>query len=79
MKPLQQIAGAPTKFGHQRNQAGGYIVGGPYEGKKMVAVLGGGRKTGIMAQGEFNEFAGDLKTVELTLKPVTRKGVQFKH
>jgi len=30
-----------------------------------------------LAQGEFNEFAGDLKTVELTIKPTSKKGVQF--
>ena len=56
----------------------GYIVGGPYEGKKMVGCSLAVDETGILARGEFNEFAGDLKTVELTLKPVRRKGVQFR-
>lgn len=55
----------------------GYIVGGPYEGKKMVGCSLAVDETGVLAQGEFNEFAGDLKTVEITLKEQTRKGIQF--
>lgn len=57
----------------------GYIVGGPYEGKKMVGCSLAVDENGILAQGEFNEFAGDLKTVEVTLKPAARKGVQFRN
>ena len=34
-------------------------------------------KNGIVAQGEFNEFAGDLKVVDLELKPQQWKGTQF--
>ena len=55
----------------------GYIVGGPYEGKKMVGCSLAVDQHGILAQGEFNEFAGDLKTVELNIKPTSKKGVQF--
>lgn len=55
----------------------GYIVGGPYEGKKMVGCSLAIDQNGILAQGEFNEFAGDLKTVEVHLKPTTKKGIQF--
>lgn len=55
----------------------GYIVGGPYEGKKMVGCSLAVDETGILAQGEFNEFAGDLKTVEISLKKTEKKGVQF--
>ena len=34
-------------------------------------------KEGIIAQGEFNEFAGDLKVVDIVLKPQKWKGTQF--
>lgn len=55
----------------------GYIVGGPYEGKKMVGCSLAVNETGILAQGEFNEFASDLKIVEINIKPQLKKGVQF--
>lgn len=42
----------------------GYIVGGPYEGKKMIGCSLAVNKEGVIAQGEFNEFASDIKTVE---------------
>lgn len=78
VKPLQQIAGT-YQIPVISVTSVGYIVGGPYEGKKMVGCSLAVDENGILAQGEFNEFAGDLKTVELTLKPVMRKGVQFKY
>ncbi len=52
----------------------GYIVGGPYEGKKMVGcslVVG---PQGLIKQGLFNEFAGELTTVEIPLKEDNVKG-----
>ncbi len=55
----------------------GYIVGGPYEGKKMVGCSLAVDETGILAQGEFNEFAGHLTMVEVTLKEAKKKGTQF--
>jgi predicted amidohydrolase len=55
----------------------GYIVGGPYEGKKMVGCSLAVDETGILAQGEFNEFAGDLKVVSLNIKSPQKKGTQF--
>lgn len=55
----------------------GYIVGGPYEGKKMVGCSLAVNETGILAQGEFNEFAGDLKVVDITIPSPTKKGTQF--
>jgi predicted amidohydrolase len=55
----------------------GYIVGGPYEGKKMIGCSLAVDKSGIIAQGEFNEFAGDLKVVDVTIKPQRWKGTQF--
>ena len=42
----------------------GYIVGGPYEGKKMIGCSLAVDKNGVIAQGEFNEFASDVKIVE---------------
>jgi len=42
----------------------GYIVGGPYEGKKMVGCsLAVGRR-GAIAEGAYNEVAGQLVTIE---------------
>lgn len=55
----------------------GYIVGGPYEGKKKVGKSLVVDKSGILLEGMFNEFAGELKTIQLTL-PVRRvKGTQI--
>ena len=39
----------------------GYIVGGPYEGKKMVGCSIATDKNGLLTEGDFNEFASDLK------------------
>ena len=55
----------------------GYIVGGPYEGKKMVGISLAIDRDGNVARGEFNEFAGDLKIVELELGLGKWKGTQF--
>lgn len=55
----------------------GYIVGGPYEGKKMVGCSLAVSKTGEITQGEFNEFASDLKIVDLELGSAKWKGTQF--
>ena len=46
----------------------GYIVGGPYEGKKMVGCSIATDKGKLIAQGEFNEFASDIKYIEVELK-----------
>ncbi|MCC2545053.1 carbon-nitrogen hydrolase family protein [Hymenobacter sp. BT175] len=43
----------------------GYIVGGPYEGKKSVGCSLAVDATGIRARGTFNEFAGDLVVADL--------------
>lgn len=55
----------------------GYIVGGPYEGKKMIGCSLAVDKTGQATQGAFNEFAGDLLVVELELGESKWTGVQF--
>lgn len=55
----------------------GYIVGGPYEGKKMVGCSLAVGKTGILAQGQFNEFAGELVVAEFEIPKRIRKGVEI--
>lgn len=55
----------------------GYIVGGPYEGKKSVGKSLIVDKNGILAEGAFNEFAGDLKMVDMILPERKTKGVQI--
>lgn len=57
----------------------GYIVGGPYEGKKMIGCSLAVSKDGTYVQGEFNEFAGHLKVVELELGENKWKGTQYGH
>jgi predicted amidohydrolase len=55
----------------------GYIVGGPYEGKKMIgrSLLVGPR--GVVAEGPFNEFAGELVHSDIDLQKQTLKGTAF--
>jgi predicted amidohydrolase len=55
----------------------GYIVGGPYEGKKKVGKSLVVDKSGILAEGMFNEFAGELKTIDLILPERKLKGIQI--
>ncbi|WP_460608292.1 carbon-nitrogen hydrolase family protein [Hymenobacter terrigena] len=43
----------------------GYIVGGPYEGKKSVGCSLAVDAHGVRAQGAFNEFAGQLVVADL--------------
>jgi predicted amidohydrolase len=50
----------------------GYLVGGPYEGKKMVGCSLAVDKQGIIARGPYLEFAGELIVVE-TEVPVRRE------
>jgi predicted amidohydrolase len=52
----------------------GVIVGGPYEGKKMVGcslVVG---KNGVMFRGKYNEFAGTLSVVDFEVPPEHEQG-----
>ena len=55
----------------------GYIVGGPYEGKKMVGCSLAMDKNGILKKGMFNEFAGVLEEVEFEMPQRKEKGVQL--
>lgn len=55
----------------------GYLVGGPYVGKKMIGkslVMG---PDGIIDQGGFNEFSSHLLIVDLKLPKNNLKGVQI--
>ncbi len=55
----------------------GYIVGGPYEGKKMVGCSLAIDKNGIISKGIFNEFAGELIIQEIDVPEQKRKGTDF--
>jgi predicted amidohydrolase len=55
----------------------GYIVGGPYEGKKMIGCSLAVDKNGNYIQGEFNEFAGDVKVVDIELGEGKWQGTQY--
>lgn len=55
----------------------GYIVGGPYEGKKSIGKSLVVDKNGVLSEGAFNEFAGDLKIVEFDMPIVHFKGTQI--
>ena len=76
IKPLQEIA-ALYDIPFVSVTSVGYIVGGPYEGKKMIGCSLAVDKGGVIAQGEFNEFAGDMKVVDVSIKPQRWKGTQF--
>lgn len=55
----------------------GYIVGGPYEGKKMIGCSLAVDKFGNYLEGEFNEFASDLKIVDVKIEDNKYKGTQY--
>lgn len=55
----------------------GYIVGGPYEGKKMVGCSLAVDKNGSVYQGVFNEFSSDLILLDIELGTETWKGTQL--
>ena len=55
----------------------GYIVGGPYEGKKKVGCSLAVGQDGILKQGQFNEFAGALEVVEFDIPQPQDKGTQI--
>jgi deaminated glutathione amidase len=52
----------------------GYIVGGPYEGKKMIGSSLCVSKDGVLAKGAVNEFAGDLVVAEFVVPQRVEKG-----
>jgi predicted amidohydrolase len=54
----------------------GYIVGGPYEGKKMVGCSLCIDKGGIVARGNFNEFASEIIIAEFNMPNTTARGTE---
>ena len=52
----------------------GTIVGGPYQGMKMVGCSLAVGPTGVLAQGDYNEFTGDLVVVTFSMPPLRRPG-----
>lgn len=52
----------------------GYIVGGPYEGKKMVGCSLAVGSKGVIAKGKFNEFAGELIIADVEIPQRREKG-----
>jgi hypothetical protein len=55
----------------------GFIVGGPYEGKKMVGCSLCIGSDGIIAQGMMNEFAGELIVAEFEMPERKEKGTEI--
>ena len=55
----------------------GYIVGGPYEGKKMVGCSLAADKGKLIAKGEFNEFSSDIKYITVNLVDNKLKGTKI--
>lgn len=55
----------------------GYIVGGPYVGKKSIGKSLVIDKNGILLEGAFNEFAGDLKIIDFEIPLTKVKGTQI--
>lgn len=55
----------------------GYIVGGPYEGKKMVGCSLAVGRNGIISQGSYNEFAGELVIAEFNITSRVEKGTDI--
>lgn len=55
----------------------GYIVGGPYEGKKSVGCSLAVGKEGIIQQGAFNEFAGELIIAQINIPIRKERGTEI--
>lgn len=78
LKPYQQLASTNDIIIAGATSVG-YIVGGPYEGKKMVGCSLCVDKSGIIAQGRHNEFASQLIVVELKIKQRTVIGAEHRN
>lgn len=55
----------------------GYIVGGPYEGKKMVGCSIAVNKDGVIARGPYLEFAGELIVADIEVPQRKEKGTEI--
>lgn len=76
IKPLSVLANAHGIVIASATSVG-YIVGGPYEGKKMVGCSLCINQDGIIAQGVFNEFASDLILAEFAMPSTELKGTEI--
>ena len=52
----------------------GYIVGGPYEGKKMIGRSLAVDGSGVLKEGQFNEFAGEVIFVDVKVPTIEKLG-----
>lgn len=52
----------------------GYVVGGPYEGKKKIGCSLAVDRSGIVANGTYNEFAGELVIANINIPQRKEKG-----
>ena len=68
LKPYQTLAVAHDLIVVSAT-AVGVIVGGVYEGKKMVGCSLAVNKDGIVAEGKYNEFTGQLVITDITIPP----------
>ena len=68
LKPYQTLAVAHDLIVVSAT-AVGVIVGGVYEGKKMVGCSLAVNKDGIIAEGKYNEFSGQLVITDITIPP----------
>ena len=66
LKPYQTLAVAHDLVVISAT-AVGVIVGGVYEGKKMVGCSLAVNKDGIVAEGKYNEFTGQLVITDITI------------
>ena len=66
LKPYQTLAVAHDLVVVSAT-AVGVIVGGVYEGKKMVGCSLAVNKDGIVAEGKYNEFTGQLVITDITI------------
>ena len=55
----------------------GMIIGGPYEGKKMIGCSLMVNKDGILARGKFNEYAGELIVGECIIPQRDEQGTNI--
>ena len=68
LKPYQTLAVAHDLIVVSAT-AVGVIIGGVYEGKKMVGCSLAVNKDGIVAEGKYNEFTGQLVIADITIPP----------
>jgi len=55
----------------------GYIVGGPYEGKKSVGCSLGFLKGDMLVKTRFNEFCSELNSIEFEIPDIQFRGTQI--